>query len=86
MPYLCTYNVLICPSTGKEKEVHRTEALKTSRSRKNPFFTASSYLYIVVRFLRSDFLCFSALNHDLFATKEGNLYARTHETSKEQLS
>ena len=41
--YLCNYNVLIYPSTGIEKEVHRTEALKTSRSRKNPFFTASSY-------------------------------------------
>jgi len=38
-----------------------------------------------VRFLRSDFLCFSALNNDLFAAKEGNLYALTCETSREQL-
>src|SRR5882757_2749003 len=40
-------------------------------------------LYTVVHFLRSDFLCFSVLNNDLFAAKEGNLYALTCETSSE---
>jgi beta-glucosidase len=43
-------------------------------------------LYTGVRFLRSDFLCFSALNNDLFAAKEGNLYALTCKAPREQLS
>jgi beta-glucosidase len=43
-------------------------------------------LYTGVRFLRSDFLCFSALNNDLFAAKEGNLYALTCKAQREQLS
>src|ERR1700692_4922739 len=44
------------------------------------------FLYTGVRFLRSDFCCFWALNNDLFAAKEGNLYALTCETLREQLS
>src|SRR5690349_20707351 len=44
------------------------------------------FLYTGVRFLRSVFFCFSALNNDLFAAKVGNLYALTCKTSREQLS